>query len=94
MAEACWLRQLIVELHNPSSLATLVYCGNVNVVYLSTSPVQHQHTKHVDIDLHFICECVAIGNLGVLYVSMTSQFADIFRLPSLEFWSSLNIYSG
>jgi hypothetical protein len=51
VAEACWLRQLLVELHSPLPQATLVYCNNVNVVYLSTNPVQHQRTKHVEIDL-------------------------------------------
>jgi hypothetical protein len=48
MKEACWLRQLLVELHNPLPQATLVYCDNVSTVYLSTNPVQHQRTKHVE----------------------------------------------
>jgi hypothetical protein len=68
-------------------------------VYLSTNPVQHQRTKHVEIDLHFDQEKVAIGQVHDLHVSTTSQFADIFTndLPSSvfnEFWSSLNICSG
>jgi hypothetical protein len=67
-------------------------------VYLSTNPVQHQHSKHVEIDLHFIREKVAIGQVRILHVPTTSQFANIFTkgLPSVfnEFWSSLNIYSG
>lgn len=29
------------------------YCDTVSDVYLSSNPVQHQHIKHVDIDLHF-----------------------------------------
>jgi hypothetical protein len=47
-------------------------------VYLSTNPVQHQRTKHVEIDLYFVRERVAIGDVWVLHVSTTSQFADIF----------------
>jgi hypothetical protein len=94
MAEACWIRQL----HNPLSQATLVYCDNISTVYLSTNPVQQQRTKHVEIDLHFIHERVAVGDVRVLHVPMTSQFTDIFTkgLPSvfLEFWSSLNICSN
>jgi hypothetical protein len=39
VAEACWLRQLLVELYSPLSRATLVYCDNVSAVYLSTNPV-------------------------------------------------------
>jgi hypothetical protein len=99
VAEACWLRQLLVELHSPLSRATLVYCDNVSAVYLSTNPVQHQRTKHVEIDLHFVHERVAIRDVRVLHVLTTSQSVDIFTkgLPSSvfsEFQSSLNIYSG
>nr|GEY80726.1 ribonuclease H-like domain-containing protein [Tanacetum cinerariifolium] len=35
VAETCWLRNLLRELHNPLSSATLVYCDNVSAVYLS-----------------------------------------------------------
>jgi hypothetical protein len=77
VAEACWLQQARQELHALLSNITLVYCDNVSVIYLSTNLVQHQHTKHIDIDLHFIWERVAIGDVRVLHVPMTSQFVDI-----------------
>jgi hypothetical protein len=77
----------------------LVYYDNVSAVYLSTNPVQHQRTKHVGIDLHFVREHVVVEDIHVLHVPTTSQFTDIFTkgLPSLvfsEFRSSLNIYNG
>jgi hypothetical protein len=34
--------------------------------------------KHVEIDLHFVQERVAIGDVCVLHVPTTSQFVDIF----------------
>ncbi|GJX37823.1 ribonuclease H-like domain-containing protein [Tanacetum coccineum] len=37
VAETCWLRNVLRELHTPLSFATLVYCDNVSVVYLSGS---------------------------------------------------------
>jgi hypothetical protein len=99
VAEACWLRQLLVELCSPLSRATLVYCNNVNIVYLSTNPVQHQRTKHVEIDFHFVREHVDVGAVRVFHIPSTSPFTGIFTkgLPSSvfsEFRSSLNIYSG
>jgi hypothetical protein len=99
VAEASWLRQLLAELHSPLARSTLVYYDNVSAVYLSTNPVQHQRTKHVEIDLHFVRDRVAIGDVRVLHVPTTSQFADIFTkgLPSStfsEFRSSLNVASG
>jgi hypothetical protein len=58
--------------------STIIYYDNINVVYLSTNPIQHQRMKHVEINLHFVQECVAIGDVCVLHVSMTSQLTDIF----------------
>jgi hypothetical protein len=63
VAEASWLRQLLHELHIPLQRATLVYCDNVSAVYLSTNLVHHQRTKHVEIDLHFVRERVAIDDV-------------------------------
>nr|GEY78662.1 ribonuclease H-like domain-containing protein [Tanacetum cinerariifolium] len=59
VAEICWLRNLLRELHTPLYFATLVYCDNVSAVYLSCNPVQHQRTKHIEIDIHFVHDLVA-----------------------------------
>ncbi|GJS97076.1 ribonuclease H-like domain-containing protein [Tanacetum coccineum] len=96
VAETCWLRNLLSELHTPLTFATLVYCDNVSAVYLSCNPVQHQHTKHIEIDIHFVRDLVAAGQVRVLHVPSRYQFADIFTkgLPSAlfeEFRSSLSI---
>nr|GEU84055.1 putative RNA-directed DNA polymerase, eukaryota, reverse transcriptase zinc-binding domain protein [Tanacetum cinerariifolium] len=96
VAETCWLRNLLRELHTSFSFATFVYCDNVIAVYLSFNPVQHQRTKHVEIDIHFVHDLVATGQVWVLHVPSRYQFADIFtkELPSTlleEFRSSLNV---
>jgi hypothetical protein len=96
VAEATWLHQLLLELRHPPRRATLVYCDNISVVYLSSNPVQHQQTKHVEIDLHLVREKVALGHVRVLHVPTTLQYADVFTkgLPTSlfqEFWSSLNV---
>jgi hypothetical protein len=72
------LAQLFQEFHSPLQCTTLVYCDNFSTVYLSTNPVQHQRTKHVEIDLHFIRERVAADDVRVLSVPTTLQFVDIF----------------
>ncbi|XP_062198356.1 uncharacterized mitochondrial protein AtMg00810-like [Phragmites australis] len=96
IAEACWLHQLLVEILRPLTKATIVYCDNISAVYLSTNPVQHQRTKHVEIDLHFMRERVAHSDVRVLHVPTTLQYSDIFikGLPTVvfqDFRSSLNI---
>ncbi|GJU86197.1 ribonuclease H-like domain-containing protein [Tanacetum coccineum] len=96
VAETCWLRNLLRELHTPLSSATLVYCDNVSAVYLSCNPVQHQRTKHIEIDIHFVRDLVAAGQVRVLHVPSRYQYAYIFTkgLPSAlfeEFRSSLSV---
>nr|GEV66513.1 ribonuclease H-like domain-containing protein [Tanacetum cinerariifolium] len=78
VAETCWLRNLLRELHTPLSSATMVYCDNVSVVYLSSNPVQHQRISHIEIDIHFVRDLVAAGQVRVLHVPSRYQFADLF----------------
>nr|GEZ18024.1 ribonuclease H-like domain-containing protein [Tanacetum cinerariifolium] len=63
VAETCWLRNLLRELHSPLSYATLVYYDNVTDVYLSSNPVQHQRTKHIEIDIYFVRDLVVAGQI-------------------------------
>ena len=96
VAEATWLRQLLIELHAPPRRDSSVYYDNISVVYMSSNPIQHQRTKHIEIDLHFVRERVAVGDVRVMHVPTSSQYADIFTkgLPSSvfsEFRSSLNV---
>lgn len=80
----------------PIQKASVVFCDNVSVVYLSSNPVQHHRTKHVEIDIHFVRERVALGLIRVLHVPSSQQYADIFTkgLPTSlfeEFRNSLSI---
>jgi histone deacetylase 1/2 len=98
VAEATWIRQLLHELHRPSPPATVVFRDNISAVYMSTNPVQHQRTKHIEIDLHFVHDRVAMGQVCVLHVPSSRQFADILTKGLslslfLDFWSSLNVRS-
>ncbi|GJZ94536.1 hypothetical protein Tco_0666739 [Tanacetum coccineum] len=95
VAETAWIRNLLRELHSPLLTATLVYCDNVSVIYMSDKPVQHQRTKHIEIDIHFVRDMVKAGHVRVLHVPSRFQYADIFTkgLPSAlfeDFRSSLS----
>nr|GEU96843.1 hypothetical protein [Tanacetum cinerariifolium] len=99
VAETCWMRNLLRELHTQLSTATLVYCDNVSAVYLSSNPVQHQRTKHIEIDIHFVRDLVSTGRIRVLHVPSHYQCANIFTkgLPTAlfdEFRSSLSVRSS
>lgn len=99
VAELTWIRNLLLEIHRPISTASIVYCDNISSVYLSTNPVKHQRTKHIELDIHFVRDKVAIGEVKVQHVPTSLQYADIFTkgLPSSvhrEFRSSLTVQTS
>jgi hypothetical protein len=55
-------------MHITVDKATIVYCDNVSASYLAANPVNHCRTKHVELDVHFVREKVALGQLRVLHV--------------------------
>ncbi|GJR39429.1 ribonuclease H-like domain-containing protein [Tanacetum coccineum] len=80
VAETCWSRNVLRELHTPLSSAMLVYCDNVSAVYLSSNPVQHQRAKHIDIDIHFVRDLVAAGQETTINQTIPSQGTNISPL--------------
>jgi len=48
---------------------------------MTANPVHHRRTKHIEmhieIDIHFVREKVALGQVRVLHVPSSRQFADI-----------------
>nr|GEY61028.1 hypothetical protein CTI12_AA136010 [Tanacetum cinerariifolium] len=76
------------------------YRGVANVVaetaWICNLLFQHQRTKHIEIDIYFVHDFVASGQVLVLYVPSKFQYADIFTkgLPIalfIEFRSNLNV---
>lgn len=87
VSESYWLRNLQLELQCPIHKATMVYCDNASVIYLSSNPVQHQRTEHIEMDIHFVCGKVAQGQVRVLHIPLKHQIANIFTkgLPLILF---------
>jgi hypothetical protein len=50
-AECIWLRQLLNELWCDIKKATVTFCDNVSAVYMSSNPIHHKRTKHIELDV-------------------------------------------
>ena len=99
ISECSWLRHLLGELHCKVPSATVAFCDNISSVYMLRNLVHHRRTKHIELDIHFVCEKVAVSEVHVTHVPSARQIADVFTkgLPSalfLDFRDSLSVTAG
>ncbi|WVZ62530.1 hypothetical protein U9M48_012269 [Paspalum notatum var. saurae] len=86
-AELIWLQTLLNELGIYQSEAPILWSDNLGAVYLTSNPMFHARTKHIEVDFHFVREQVARKALKVRFISSKDQLADIFTkaLPKAPF---------
>lgn len=97
-AEVMWIQTLLTELGIQAPRSAKIWCDNIGAKCLSANPVFHARTKHIEVDYHFVRECVLNKLLEVEYISSGDQVADGFTKPlavkQLEmFRNNLNLRS-
>jgi hypothetical protein len=95
-AELMWLQTLLRELRVSCPKQARMWCDNMGVKYLSSNPVFHARTKHIEMDYHFIRDQVMQRLLEVWFISTHDQLADGLTKPLsqqrfLEFRRNLNL---
>ncbi|EXB74504.1 Copia protein [Morus notabilis] len=56
VCEILWIERILDELRRPVEMPMKLYCDNKAAISIAHNPVQHDRTKHVEIDRHFIKE--------------------------------------
>ncbi|CAL5401450.1 unnamed protein product [Camellia sinensis] len=79
-AELSWLGMLLRDLHIPFVPPTL-WCDNLSAIALSSNPVFHARSKHIEVDYHFVRERVASKQLLIKHLATADQLADILTKP-------------
>ena len=69
-----------------------LFCDNKAAINIAHNPVQHDKTKHVEIDRHFIKEKLTSGIICILFVKTGDQLANVLTkgLGSKPFHDILN----
>ncbi|XP_022853510.1 uncharacterized protein LOC111374981 [Olea europaea var. sylvestris] len=102
ICEGLWIKKLLGELKVEVELPIKLYCDNKAAINISLNPVQHDRTKHIEVDRHFIKEKVDNGIICMTYTPTKEQTADVFTkgLPRQAFHdfisklNMINIYSS
>ena len=76
VAEMLWLRTLLIELRMNQESQMRLWCDNKSAISIANNPVQHDMTKHIEINRFVIKEKLDSGILKLSHVSTKDQIAD------------------
>jgi hypothetical protein len=79
-AQLLWMRQTLRDYGYKLTKVPLL-CDNESVIRMADNPVEHNRTKHIDIQYHFLRDHQQKGDIEIAYVSTHNQLADIFTKP-------------
>ncbi|KAA0045052.1 Cysteine-rich RLK (receptor-like protein kinase) 8 [Cucumis melo var. makuwa] len=77
ICEEIWLQKVLSDLHQECETPLKLFCDNKAAISIANNPVQHDRTKHVEIDRHFIKERLDSGSICILYIPSSQQIADV-----------------
>ena len=77
VTEILWIRKVLSELNCHQTQASPLYCDNKAAISISENPVQHDRTKHIEIDRHFIKEKLENKIISLPFVRSKDQLANI-----------------
>jgi hypothetical protein len=76
--QAMWMYSFLDELRMPQERPALLYGHNMGAAALAQDAKGHARIKHIDIHEHYICECVAAGDIEIQQITSAENLADIF----------------
>ncbi|WKA11498.1 hypothetical protein VitviT2T_028992 [Vitis vinifera] len=77
LCELLWLKIILDDLRIKWDGPMKLCCDNKSAINISHNPIQHDMTKHIEIDRHFIKEKLEEGVVYMSYVPSEHQLADI-----------------
>ncbi|KAL0548434.1 hypothetical protein IC582_012885 [Cucumis melo] len=83
ICEKIWLQKVLFDLIR-SETPMKLFCDNKAAISIANNPIQHDRTKYVEIDRHFIKERLGNGSICILYISSSQQVVDVLTKELLR----------
>ncbi|KAA0055540.1 putative mitochondrial protein [Cucumis melo var. makuwa] len=77
ICEEIWLHKVLSDLHQDCEVPMKLFSDNKATISIANNPIQHDRTKHVEIDKHFIKEILNNGSICIPYIPSNQQVADV-----------------
>ncbi|RVW74496.1 Retrovirus-related Pol polyprotein from transposon RE1 [Vitis vinifera] len=77
LCELLWLRRLLTEIGFAPDSEMKLFCDNKAAIDISHNPIQHDRTKHIEVDRHFIKQNLDAKIIQFPFVKSEDQLADI-----------------
>ena len=77
-SEIIWLRGLLAELDFSETDPTPLHTDNTSAIQITTNPVYHERTKHIEVDCYSIREAFEAHVITLPHISTDLQIVDIF----------------
>ncbi|GAV90477.1 hypothetical protein CFOL_v3_33886 [Cephalotus follicularis] len=75
--ELMWLRSLLLEMGFLVSKPMKMFYDNQAAIYITSNPVYHERTKHIEVDCHFVSDAVMKKLVETPFVYSSGQLADV-----------------
>jgi hypothetical protein len=79
--EIIWIQRLLSDLGREARDQDLIHEDNQGAIALAHNPEYHARTKHIDIQYHFIRECIENGKIRLQYCPTVEMIADLLTKP-------------
>ena len=76
LKEQIWLLRFLREIDYGIDDQNVIYCDNQSAIALAHNPEHHARTKHIDIQYHFVRNCVEDGSVRLEYCPTEEMVAD------------------
>ena len=77
VCELLWIKQVLQDLGIDYETSMNLHCDNKAAIEIAHNPVQHDRTKHIEVDRHFIKENLDRKIIQFPFVRSEDQLADI-----------------
>ena len=78
ISEFVWIKSFLTAIGIFHTSPMQLFCENQVALHISKNSLFHERTKHIEIDCHFVRECLLSDELTTGYMSSKNQVADIF----------------